>query len=135
MYDIKLSREYTLDSDPDEMEFEYNLHISQHQKKKHVDWLKAVTRNMIYGFEILNNKYDLFDLKLNGWAERMTNNLDDATTFFEELYDRYHTHFTQPLPPEIKLMMFIITDALSYHLNQSGTFKDISDRLFDQVSA
>ena len=39
----------------------------------------------ITGLEFLNNKFDPFDLKMDGWAEQVNENLNDYDEIFEEL--------------------------------------------------
>ena len=43
----------------------------------------------VSAFEFLNNKFDPFDLKLDGWSESITENLDEYDDVFGELHEKY----------------------------------------------
>ena len=39
--------------------------------------------------EFLNNKFDPFDIKLDGWSEAVNENVDDYDDVFGELHEKY----------------------------------------------
>ena len=41
----------------------------------------------ITGIEFLNNRFDPFDFKLDGWAEQLNENIDDYDEIFGELHE------------------------------------------------
>ena len=43
----------------------------------------------VSGLEFLNQKFDPFDLKLDGWAESVHENIDDYDDVFGELHEKY----------------------------------------------
>ena len=43
----------------------------------------------ITGVEFLNNKFDPFDVKLDGWSEQINENIDDYDEIFAELHEKY----------------------------------------------
>ena len=43
----------------------------------------------VSALEFLNNKFDPFDLKLDGWSESITENLDEYDDVFGELHEKY----------------------------------------------
>ena len=43
----------------------------------------------ITGLEFLNNKFDPFDLRLDGWSEQVNENIDDYDEIFAELHEKY----------------------------------------------
>ena len=43
----------------------------------------------VSGLEFLNNRFDPFDLKLDGWAESVNENLEEYDEVFGELHEKY----------------------------------------------
>jgi len=41
---------------------------------------------LVTGMELMNNKFNPFDWKLDGWSESVHENVDDYDEVFEELY-------------------------------------------------
>ena len=48
--------------------------------------LAAVT-----GLEFLNNRFDPFDFKLDGWSEQVNEDLGDYDEIFGELHEKYNS--------------------------------------------
>lgn len=71
----------------------------------------------ITALEFLNNKFDPFDLKLDGWSESIHENIDDYGEVFGELYEKYRT--SAKVPPEIKLIMMVGGSAAMVHLTNT----------------
>ena len=46
---------------------------------------------LISGIEFLNNRFDPFDIKLDGWSESIHENLNEYDDVFEELYEKYNS--------------------------------------------
>ena len=40
----------------------------------------------VTGLEFLNNKFDPFDVKLEGWAEQLNENIEEYDEIFGELH-------------------------------------------------
>jgi len=72
---------------------------------------------MVTGTELLNNKFDFLDLKLDGWSEQVHDNIDEYNEVFEELHEKYRTKMK--MSPEIKLVMMLGGGAFMYHLTNS----------------
>jgi len=71
----------------------------------------------VTALEFLNNKFDPFDLKLDGWSESIHENIDDYGEVFGELYEKYKT--STKVPPEVKLIMMIGGSAAMVHLTNT----------------
>jgi len=117
---IKLSREYTLASNIDEMRFEYN----RIKTCKEIDNSVMFSRKMLMAFvtclEFLNNRFDPFEINLDGWSESVHENVGDYDDVFEELYEKYKSKAN--VAPEIKLMLMLGGSAFMFHLT-SNIFK------------
>jgi hypothetical protein len=56
----------------------------------------------ITGLEFLNNKFDPFDIKLEGWGEQINENIQDYDEIFAELHEKYKSK--AKMSPELKLL-------------------------------
>ena len=52
--------------------------------------------------EFLNNRFDPFDVKLDGWGEQINENITDYDDIFSELHDKYKSKAS--MSPELKLL-------------------------------
>ncbi|AYV78896.1 MAG: hypothetical protein Edafosvirus45_5 [Edafosvirus sp.] len=131
-YGVKLSQNYTMNSDYKTMKYEYELHKSIRSKQNSVNWMSTMTLSMIHGLEMLNEKYNPFDIKLKGWSEQMNADISNYYDVFSELYEKY----SQPgkgMAPEIKFLLMVSGSALRFHLSNSvslmGSLPSMSDKL------
>lgn len=115
---VKLSQNYNMNSDYRMMKYEYELHKGIRAKQNSINWLSSMTLNAIYGLEMLNDKYNPFDLKLKGWSEQMNADIGNYYDVFGELYEKYN----QPgkgMAPEVKLLLMVSGSALKFHLSNT----------------
>ena len=71
----------------------------------------------INGIEFLNNKFDPFDIKLDGWSEQVNENITDYDDIFGELYEKYKSKSS--MSPEIKLLFQLGGSAMMVHLTNT----------------
>ena len=71
----------------------------------------------ITGLEFLNNKFDPFDLKLDGWAEQVDENIDEYDEIFAELHEKYKSK--SKIAPELKLLFQLGGSAIMLHMTNS----------------
>jgi hypothetical protein len=57
---------------------------------------------VINGMEFLNNRFDPFDIKLDGWSEQIQENVTDYDEIFGELHEKYKGG---KMAPEISLLL------------------------------
>ena len=115
---VKLSREFTVDDDPEEMEAEYAMHKERRNKANQVKFYKQILLNIVCGIEFLNDKYDPFEFKLKDWSKQIAADMDDYTEVIEELYEKYKDKGGK-MAPEIRLLFMIIMSGVTYHLSQA----------------
>ena len=72
---------------------------------------------IINGIEFLNNRFDPFDVKLDGWGEQINENISDYDDLFGELYDKYKTKAT--MAPELKLLFQLGGSAMMVHMTNT----------------
>jgi hypothetical protein len=65
----------------------------------------------------LNNRFDPFDVKLDGWGDQINENLNDYDDVFGELYDKYKTKAS--LAPELKLLFQLGGSAMMVHMTNT----------------
>ena len=115
---VKLSQNYNMNSDYKMMKYEYELHKGIRAKQNGINWMSSMSLNLIYGVEMLNEKYNPFDLKLKGWSEQMNADVNNYYDVFGELYEKYN----QPgknMAPELKLLLMVSGSALKFHLTNT----------------
>ena len=71
----------------------------------------------VTGSELINNKFDFLDLKLDGWSEQVHDGINDYNEVFEELHEKYSTKMK--MAPEVKLLFLLGGSAFMYHLTNS----------------
>jgi hypothetical protein len=71
----------------------------------------------ITGIEFLNNKFDPFDVKLDGWAEQVNENIDDYDEIFGELHEKYKSK--AKMAPELKLLFQLGGSAIMVHMTNT----------------
>ena len=114
---IKLSKRYTMESSLTEMQGEYETIKSEKEKSNSVKFQGRMLMAAITGLEFLNNKFDPFDLKLDGWAEQVNENIDDYDEIFGELHEKYQTK--AKMAPELKLLFQLAGSGIMIHMTNT----------------
>ena len=114
---IQLSKHYTMESSLSEMQGEYESIKAEAEKKNSMKFQGKMLMACITGLEFLNNKFDPFDLKLDGWAEQVGDNIDDYDEIFGELHEKYKSKAT--MAPELKLLFQLGGSACMLHMTNS----------------
>ncbi len=114
---VKLSKNYTMESSLMEMQGEYETHLSERETKNSVKFQGKMLMAAITGLEFLNNRFDPFDLKLDGWSEQVNENIDDYDDIFGELHEKYKSKAS--LAPEIKLLFQLGGSAVMLHMTNT----------------
>ena len=71
----------------------------------------------VSGIEFLNNKFDPFDLKLDGWSEAVNENMDEYDEVFGELHEKYGGK--TKVAPELKLLFMLGGSGLMLHMTNT----------------
>ena len=124
---VKLSRSFSIDDDPDEMEAEYAMQKDRRKKQNGVKFYGKILLNIVCGIEFVNTQWDPFNVKLEGWSTHFAADMDDNVEILEELYEKYK-NIGGNTAPELRLIFAIIMSGVSYHISQawlgSGEFKE-----------
>lgn len=115
---IRLSTRYSIHSNLDEMEQEYEILRSIQNKKNGVNLYKSFLMNVVSGLEFVNETYNPFDFHLHGWSEHVSLGIDSYDDVFGEIYEKYKNS-GQKVEPEIKLVFMLVASASSFHAANS----------------
>ena len=114
---IRLSKKYTIDSNYNEMKGEYELLKSEKEKSNSVKFQGKMLMAAITGIEFLNNRFDPFDIKLDGWSEQINENINDYDDIFNELHEKYKSKAT--MAPEIKFLFQLFGSGVMVHMTNT----------------
>ena len=99
---IKNSSRFTMDSNYEEVEDEYEGALEDKRKKDSIKlqgwWFTTVVNTIEYGNAFLNP----FDLNLDGWGEQVSEDLDSYEEIFAELHEKYKGG---KMAPELSLLL------------------------------
>lgn len=114
---IQTSQRLTIYSDIEEIRTEYKRMTYSIEVDRSIKFQRRMLVACVTGLEFLNDKFDPFDLELNGWSQNMMENVEDYDGVFEELYNKYKTKIS--VAPEVKLIMMVGGSAMMFHLTNS----------------
>jgi hypothetical protein len=127
----QLKREYTLDSDLDDIKIEIQCIEEKLMKKKQKTYqqkkVEEYRKKFIYtitALEYANTFNTKFPLQLNGWSEHMKNDIRDETytDIFEDLQEKYEPSTEDgksSTAPEIRLLWAIAASGVMFHIGGS----------------
>jgi hypothetical protein len=114
---VSLSKRYNMDSNLDEMIGEYETIIAEKEKSNAIKFQGKMLMACITGLEFLNNKFDPFDIKLDGWGEQINENIDEYDEIFAELHEKYKSK--AKMSPELKLLFQLGGSGMMIHMSNT----------------
>ena len=114
---IQSSARLTIYSDIEEIRTEYKRMTYSIEVERSIKFQRRMLVACVTGLEFLNDKFDPFDVELNGWSQNTMENVEDYDGVFEELYNKYKTKVQ--VAPEVKLIMMVGGSAMMFHLTNS----------------
>jgi hypothetical protein len=114
---VELSKKYSMESSLQEMMGEYETIVEEKTKQSSVKFQGNMLMAIINGIEFLNNKFDPFDVKLDGWSEQVQENITDYDDIFSELHEKYKSKAT--MAPELKLLFQLGGSAMMVHMTNT----------------
>jgi hypothetical protein len=106
-----------MESSLDEMKGEYEMIISEKEKSNSIKFQGKMLMAAITGLEFLNNKFDPFDIKLDGFGEQVNENINDYDEIFSELHEKYKSK--AKMAPELKLLFQLSGSAIMVHMTNT----------------
>jgi hypothetical protein len=114
---ISLPKSFNMTSDIYDMKREYDRLKKSRELENGIKFSRKMLVACTTGIEFLNNKFDPFDVKLDGWSESIHENINEYDEVFEELYEKYKTD--TKIAPELKLMFMIGGSGFMFHLTNT----------------
>jgi hypothetical protein len=114
---IRLTKKYSMDSSLTEMKGEYEMIVAEKEKQNSMKFQGKMLMACITGIEFLNNRFDPFDIKLDGWGEQVNENINDYDEIFGELHEKYKSK--AKMAPELKLLFQLAGSAIMVHMTNT----------------
>ena len=114
---VTLTKKYSMESPLAEMQGEYEMIMEEKAKQNSVKFQGNMLMACINGIEFLNNRFDPFDIKIDGWSDQVNENLGDYDDVFSELYDKYKSRAS--MAPELKLLFQLGGSAMMVHMTNT----------------
>ena len=114
---IHLSKKYTIDSSLNEMKGEYEMIKTEKEKSNSVKFQAKMLMAFVTGVEFLNNRFDPFDVNLDGWGDSINENINDYDDVFTELHEKYKSKAN--IAPELKLLFMLGGSAVMCHMTNT----------------
>ena len=114
---VRLDKKFTMESDLNEMQSEYERIVQRRAVDQSIRFQRKMLIAFVTAMEFLNNKFDPFNLKLDGWSESIHENQHDYDDVFEELHEKYKGKAN--MAPEIKLLFMLGGSAAMVHMTNT----------------
>jgi hypothetical protein len=114
---VTLTKKYSMESPLAEMQGEYEMIMEEKARQNSVKFSGNMLMACINGIEFLNNRFDPFDIKIDGWSDQVNENLNDYDDVFAELYDKYKSRAS--MAPELKLLFQLGGSAMMVHMTNT----------------
>ena len=114
---IPISKQYSLASNIEEMKTEFENIKKQREVENSVMFSRKMLMAVVTAIEFLNNRFDPFELKLDGWSENVHESVHEYDDIFEELHEKYKS--TGKMAPELKLLLSLGGSAFMFHLTNN----------------
>jgi hypothetical protein len=126
---MKIPRKFTMDSDIDDIKNEFERLKKDKEVDASINFQRKMLVACVTGVEFLNNKFDPFDVKLDGWSENINDGINEYDEVFEELHVKYKSK--SHMAPELRLMMMLGGSGFMFHLTNTMFKSNLPG--FDQV--
>lgn len=113
----KLTKKYSMESSLEEMQGEYEMIIAEKEKSNSCKFQGRMLMAAVTGLEFLNNRFDPFEVKLDGWSEQINENINEYDEIFSELHEKYKSK--AKMAPELKLLFQLGGSAIMVHMTNT----------------
>ncbi len=117
MKGIHLSRKYSVADSIEELQFEFDMQYKKRETQNSIKFSRKMLMAGVTAVEYLNNRFDPFDVKLDGWSESIHENITDYDEVFEELYEKYSSK--TKMAPEFRLLFMLAGSGFMFHLTNT----------------
>ena len=112
-----LSRQYTLNSDYEEMRAEVKYWTELKKTRDAVKMGKGFLMNAVTAVEFLNDRYDPFGFVLDGWSDQVKYDADNYDSVIEDIYEKYKGS-GKKMDPVVKLILMLSSSAVMFHTSK-----------------
>ena len=114
---VRVPRRFTMEDSLDEMRAELERVKLDREVDVSVRFQRKMLMACVTGIELLNSRFDPFDVKLEGWSDSMHEGMGDYDEVFEDLHIKYRGK--AKMAPELKLMFMVGGSGVMFHLTSS----------------
>lgn len=116
---VRLPKNFSMSSDLTEMQLEYDRIVEHRRLDNSVKMQKKMLLSFCSGVEMLNSKFDPFDVHLDGWSESVNEAINNMEydECLEEIYYKYKDSVN--MAPELKLIGMVGMSGFWYHITQN----------------
>lgn len=116
MQGIKLSKEWTLDDDLDDMQFEMKRLMLHVDETNNINMMRSTLQLACTGVEMLNRRFNL--LQLDGWSEEVCRDMHKYDRALGRIYRKYW-RMAHNNSPELEIVKGLLASAGMYHAKRA----------------
>jgi hypothetical protein len=131
---VQLPNKFTMSDTLEDMSSELERLKLDREVDMSIRFQRKMLMTCVTGIELLNSKFDPFDIKLDGWSDSLHEQVNDYDDVFEELHMKYRDK--AKMAPELKLLFMVGGSGVMFHLTSSmfkSMFKATTPPDFEQV--
>lgn len=102
----------------EDLKFEYDRVKNIVNMQNSVQTQRNILMTSVSLMEMLNERYNPFKFKLQGWSDTVNSNISSYDDIFQELFEKYYKE-GRKTPPEIRLIMALGTSAFMCHMSHT----------------
>jgi len=114
---IHSHKKFNMNSDYSEVKQEFERLTRRRECDQSVKFQRKMLIAFVTAIEFLNNRFDPFDVKLDGWSESVHENSNDYDDIFEELHEKYKSKAN--MAPELRLLLTLGGSGFMFHLTNT----------------
>jgi hypothetical protein len=127
-YGVKISENYSMSSNLDDMQNEYQLHYDLRSKQTSVQIMSHLLVGVLKASEVVNDNYNPFDIKLEGLSNVVQSDIQSYYVVLGDIYEKYNKP-GKPSAPELRLLLLICGTIMSMQLNRATGIGNLSDKI------
>lgn len=116
--EIKLSRHFTSDDDPDDLQEELDHHVKELAGKRKLMFCKKVLIGGAGLLEFCNENFNPWEFDMEGLAKHISAESDDYDDVLEELIAKYSKDGKGNFPPEIRFVVMLMMSVAGFHMSK-----------------
>lgn len=102
-----------------EIRFEFRRLKRERSLRKSLDMSRSALLTFTYGMELVNEKFNPWKLRLDGFSDHTQDTIDKYDDVFERLHDKYADYVS--VSPEMELLSMVGFSAFWFHLSNRLT--------------